>query len=163
MEREGWREGMDRGSHELMPTVIIQYAYPGVLGRHPDLRRFMKHLINGACTARPVYRRISNVSEPLIGAASKAEHVVKLGQPDWNSWSHSLAFGTELRREDVRFHWNLNPYWEPVEFELAARGNSRSGPWRRRIDTDLIRPTTSSNGRMRHRFRPNILRWARAR
>lgn len=76
----------------------------------------------------------------LIGAAIKAWHGVKLGQPDWNPRSHSLAFGAELRRENVRFHWILNACWEPLKFELPLAGTHEVGPWHRWIGTALDSP-----------------------
>ncbi len=72
----------------------------------------------------------------FLRQANKAWHGVKLNQPDWNSWSHSLAFSAELQKEKLLFHLILNAYWEPIEYELPAGG----GPWRRWIDTTLDSP-----------------------
>ena len=69
---------------------------------------------------------------------NRAWHGVKLGQPDWSSYSHSLAFGAELSREGLLFHWILNAYWEPLDFELPV--NPGGEAWRRWIDTALDPP-----------------------
>jgi glycogen operon protein len=69
--------------------------------------------------------------------ATKAWHGVKLNQPDWGDSSHSLALGGELRQEGCAFHFILNAYWQPLEFELPAPA---SGTWRRWIDTSLDSP-----------------------
>ena len=60
---------------------------------------------------------------------------MKLGDPDWSPWSHSLAFGAELPREDLHVHILLNAYWEPLDFELPSKCT-----WRRWIDTALEPP-----------------------
>jgi len=70
--------------------------------------------------------------------AKKAWHGVKLEQPDWSNYSHSLAFGAELRREGLRFHLILNAYWEPLNFELPVCDGGES--WHRWIDTALDPP-----------------------
>src|SRR5215467_7129405 len=111
-----------------------------LVARHAGLHRFLKLLMQ-----RRVRRDLYPEGHPmclnqLIGAAVKAWHGVKLGQPDWNWWSHSLAFGGELRREKVLFHVILNAYWEPLEFELPPAGTPDVGPWRRWIDTALDSP-----------------------
>ena len=64
---------------------------------------------------------------------------MKLGYPDWDPGSHSLAFGAELRREGLNIHMILNAYWEPLDFELPLV-NGGTGSWRRWIDTALDPP-----------------------
>ena len=59
-------------------------------------------------------------------------------QPDWSSWSHSLAFGADLPNEPLSFHLIMNAYWEPLDFELPPEG--MASPWRRWIDTFLRSP-----------------------
>ena len=49
-----------------------------------------------------------------------------------------MALGAELRREGLLFHFILNAYWEPLEFELPSVGEGSS--WRRWIDTALDSP-----------------------
>ena len=58
----------------------------------------------------------------FLREANKAWHGVKLHQPDWGDCSHSIALGAELRREGLFFHFILNAYWEPLEFELPVVG-----------------------------------------
>ena len=74
----------------------------------------------------------------MIAKANKAWHGVKLNQPDWGEGSHSIAFGAELKNEELRFHLILNGYWEPLEFELPPLASGK--PWRRWIDTSLPSP-----------------------
>ncbi len=105
---------------------------------HADVHRFVKLLI-----ARRLLRDVTHEEQrvsltELIAKANKGWHGVKLGQPDWGPNSHAIAFGAELRHENLSFHLILNGYWEPLEFELppAAAGK----PWRRWIDTMLPSP-----------------------
>jgi len=76
----------------------------------------------------------------LLREANIAWHGVKLEQPDWSSYSHSLAVSLEIRRERLLVHVILNAYWEPLDFELPATGNGEKDPWRRWIDTTLDSP-----------------------
>jgi isoamylase len=46
--------------------------------------------------------------------------------------------GAELRREGMSFHFILNAYWEPLEFELPVVGEAAR--WQRWIDTCLDSP-----------------------
>jgi glycogen operon protein len=73
----------------------------------------------------------------MLRDAKKAWHGVRLNQPDWSDASHSLAFGGELRREGLQFHFILNGFWEPLDFELPKLDRGR---WRRWIDTSLDSP-----------------------
>jgi isoamylase len=74
----------------------------------------------------------------MLEQANKAWHGVKLYQPDWGDCSHSVALGAELRGEGLRFHFILNAYWEPLDFELPELDGG--GSWRRWIDTALDSP-----------------------
>jgi isoamylase len=64
---------------------------------------------------------------------------VKLYQPDWSSWSHSVAFSVELKNPKQILHLILNAYWELLDFELPLIGEEGSS-WRRWIDTSLDSP-----------------------
>jgi isoamylase len=109
-----------------------------LLEKHAGLHRFVKLLIS---------RRLLRDLEPegqrttlneLLSSAKKAWHGVNLFEPDWTSWSHSLAFSAELPNERITFHLILNAYWQPLDFELPPIDTER--PWRRWIDTFLATP-----------------------
>ena len=109
-----------------------------LLEKHADLHRFVRLLI-----ARRMLRDLDaehqrTTLNELLHNATRAWHGVKLLQPDWSSWSHSLAFGADLPNERISFHMILNAYWEPLDFELPPDG--MDGPWRRWIDTFLLSP-----------------------
>jgi glycogen operon protein len=109
-----------------------------LLSKHADIHRFIRLLI-----ARRVMRDVEPERRrmPLnrfLQEVKKTWHGVKLNQPDWSRCSHSLALGGELRRDGLRYHFMLNSYRNPLEFELPPV-HSGSG-WCRWIDTALESP-----------------------
>jgi len=110
-----------------------------LLSKHADVLRFVKLLI-----ARRVIRDVEHerrrVSLSQVLREQKyAWHGVKLNQPDWSPFSHSIAISGELKTEGVLAHIILNAYWEPLDFELPILRSSRE-KWRRWIDTALDPP-----------------------
>jgi glycogen operon protein len=109
-----------------------------LLSKHADLHRFVKLLVSRRLM-RDLDHECRRVSlNQWLHDARKAWHGVKLDQPDWSRYSHSLAFGAELSREGLRFHLILNAYWEPLDFELPVCEGKEG--WRRWIDTSLDPP-----------------------
>jgi len=108
--------------------------------KHADVLRFTSLLI-----ARRLLRDISaernriGLNE-LLHESKLTWHGVKLGQPDWSGYSHSLAIGVEAPSEGLRFHVILNAYWEPLDFELPPVSDGETDAWRRWIDTGLESP-----------------------
>jgi glycogen operon protein len=76
----------------------------------------------------------------LLLEANKAWHGVKVDQPDWGPWSHSLAITSEVKGLGFFFHLILNAFWEPQEFELPPLEQEHRYIWRRWIDTSLDSP-----------------------
>jgi isoamylase len=111
-----------------------------LLSKHADVHRFVT-LLNARRLLRDIAHEQQRASlNELIRAANKAWHGVKLHQPDWSEWSHSVAFTAELRAEGTLVHLILNAYWEPLVFELPSVGNGDKDPWRRWIDTSRESP-----------------------
>jgi len=111
-----------------------------LLDRHRDVFRFVS-VLNARRVQRTLRHQTQRLSlAQLIGQANKAWHGVKLHQPDWSAWSHSLAFTAELKDEGVLGHFIFNAYWEPLKFELPPVASARPDPWRRWIDTALESP-----------------------
>jgi glycogen operon protein len=82
-------------------------------------------------------RRVS--LRQVLREQKHAWHGVKLNQPDWSPFSHSLAIGGELKSEGVMVDIIFNAYWEALDFELPIlRDGTQS--WRRWIDTALDPP-----------------------
>ena len=109
-----------------------------LLEKHADVHRFLRLLIERRLLRTVAYERERTSLTTLIREAKKAWHGVQLFHPDWTDGSHSLAFGAEVRKENLRFHLMLNAYWEPLEFQLPRLEDGR--PWRRWIDTALDSP-----------------------
>jgi len=111
-----------------------------LISKHADVHRFVKLLIE-----RRLLRDFQDDYEgeslnQWLRESNKAWHGVRLNQPDWSNWSHSVALGAEIMQERHLVHWILNAYWEPLDFELPELSVERSGPWRRWIDTGLDSP-----------------------
>ena len=110
-----------------------------LLSKHADVHRFAR-LLMARRLLRDVHheRQRTSLSE-LIQNSSHAWHGVNLGQPDWSSNSHSVAFSAELRQEGLRLHIILNAFWQPLDFELPPLSD-HGDPWRLWIDTALDPP-----------------------
>jgi glycogen operon protein len=109
--------------------------------KHAEILRFVR-LLNSRRTLRNSdAERERKTLHQFVREAHKAWHGVKLFQPDWNDWSHSIAFGAELKSEHVLIHIIMNAYWEPLTYELPETSDSEHGPWRRWIDTALEPPS----------------------
>jgi glycogen operon protein len=111
-----------------------------LITRHADVHRFVT-LLNARRLRRHLGLESWHLSLcELIQQAKKAWHGVKLHHPDWSESSHSIAFSVALEHDEVRAHFILNAYWEPLDFELPGVSEGVAGPWRRWIDTSLDSP-----------------------
>jgi isoamylase len=109
-----------------------------LVAKHADLHRFVT-LVNTRRLLRDVKSEQQHLSlNQILRNAKKVWHGVKLEQPDWSDYSHSLALSSEIPNEKLTFHLILNAYWEPLDFELPSL--SEYGSWRRWIDTSLDSP-----------------------
>src|SRR5271166_4430857 len=110
-----------------------------LVSNHSDVVRFVKLLIERRIMRDVAHERLRlSLAEALL-EIKPAWHGVKLDQPDWSSFSHSLAIGGELKIERVLAHIMLNAFWEPLDFELPVVRNGTEN-WRRWIDTSLDPP-----------------------
>jgi glycogen operon protein len=107
--------------------------------KHADLHRFFRLLIARRLMRDVEHERRRVSLEQWLHEANKAWHGVKLDQPDWSPWSHSLALSGELRRQGLWFYLILNAYWESLDFELPLIADGRQ-TWYRWIDTGLDPP-----------------------
>jgi glycogen operon protein len=110
-----------------------------LLHKHADVLRFVKLLIERRMMRDVEHERRRVSLWQVLREAKPAWHGVKLNQPDWSPFSHSIAIGGELKSEAVLAHLILNAYWEPLDFELPVL-NGGSKRWRRWIDTALDPP-----------------------
>jgi glycogen operon protein len=107
-----------------------------LLAKHAEVHRFVRLLI-----ARRLMRDVEHEHHTLVEMlreAIKAWHGVKLHQPDWSPWSHSLALNV-IAPDGLGFHVILNAYWKPLDFELPLLSDGLK-TWNRWIDTSLDSP-----------------------
>jgi glycogen operon protein len=108
------------------------------VNKHADVLRFVSLLIDRRSMRDVEHERQRTRLTTLIERATKGWHGVKINQPEWGDNSHSVALNLDLQREGMRFHFILNAFWEPLDFELPKLENDAS--WRRWIDTALDSP-----------------------
>jgi isoamylase len=111
-----------------------------LLQEHEDIHRFVKLLIERRLLRDAGAKRQQMTLTELIAKGVKGWHGTKLGQPDWSSYSHSIAFSAELAKENALVHFIFNAYWEALDFELPEVTNGQRGSWRRWVDTSLPTP-----------------------
>src|SRR5271165_553991 len=110
-----------------------------LVSKHADLFRFVKLLIERRVIRDVEHERHRVSLCQVLREQNHVWHGVKLNQPDWSPFSHSIAISGELKYERVLVHIIFNAYWEPLEFELPILREGRE-KWRRWIDTALDPP-----------------------
>jgi glycogen operon protein len=108
-----------------------------LLAKHADVLRFVKLLIERRVTRDVEHERRRISLSQALREIRHFWHGVKLNQPDWSPFSHSIAISGELKSEGLLAHIILNAYWEPLDFELPILSNQIWGRW---IDTALDPP-----------------------
>jgi glycogen operon protein len=111
-----------------------------LVAKHADVRRFVTLLVRRRLLRDLEAEYQGATLNQLLREANIAWHGVKLEQPDWSHYSHSLALSLEAQKHKLCFHVILNAYWEPLDFELPTTGNRDKDPWRRWLDTSLDSP-----------------------
>jgi isoamylase len=110
-----------------------------LLSKHADVLRFVKLLIERRMMRDVEHETLGVSLNQVLREQIHAWHGVKLNQPDWSPFSHSIALSGELKREGVLVYIILNAYWDALDFELPILKGGR-GSWRRWIDTALDSP-----------------------
>ncbi len=111
-----------------------------LLNKHADVHRFVT-LINARRTQRTVeYEHGRLTLAEVLQRATRSWHGVRLHQPDWGDFSHSIALSAELAAERLVVHLILNAYSEALRFELPRKSDAIELHWRRWIDTGLETP-----------------------
>ncbi len=102
-----------------------------------DLKRFVSKLILIRKSLpelfSPSYIHESSPKNPdlLLKDFWLEWHGVKINQPDWSSWSHTISYSINLSDRGSVMWLGLNAYKEPMEFALP----SAISPWKKIIDT----------------------------
>ena len=110
-----------------------------LVSKHSDVNRFVKLLIARRRMRDVAHERWRVSLTQVLREIKAAWHGVKLNQPDWSSFSHSIVIGGELKSEGILAHVIFNAHWEPLDFELPVLREGR-GNWWRWIDTALDPP-----------------------
>jgi glycogen operon protein len=110
-----------------------------LLSEHADALRFVRLLIARRLMRDVEHERRRASLSQVLREAKQAWHGVKINQPDWSPFSHTIVMGGELKNEGVLAHIILNAYWEPLHFELPILRNGIKNWWRW-IDTALDPP-----------------------
>ena len=105
------------------------------LQTHAELHRFVKGLIALRAQRESVRDAPALSLEQLMTLVRVQLHGVHLRQPDLHNTSHSLAVTASSLSGDLRMHFALNAYWEPLAFELPP-----GLAWRRVLDTSRSSP-----------------------
>jgi len=111
-----------------------------LVAKHADMHRFVTLLARRRLLRDLEAEYEGATLNQLLREANIAWHGVKLEQPDWSHYSHSLAMSLEAQKHKLRFHVILNAYWEALDFELPPVGTAGTDAWRRWIDTALDSP-----------------------
>jgi isoamylase len=110
-----------------------------LVSKHADIYRFVNLLIERRLSRFFEDKYEGQTLNQWLRESNKAWHGVRLNQPDWSNWSHSVALSAEFVNERNLVHWILNAYWEPLDFELPD-GGVPGRQWKRWIDTSLETP-----------------------
>jgi isoamylase len=111
-----------------------------LLERHRDIHRFGKHLIAFRMGRDMAEQEYSMSLNELLARAKIEWHGIKLGQPDWEDGSHSLACTVQGLGGRFRIHVMINAFWEALTFELPRVPKNPGDGWYRWIDTALESP-----------------------
>jgi len=109
-----------------------------LLEKHSDIHRFVKHLINFRLGLDNYKINHGMNLIKLLESVDIQWHGTKLGKPDWEDHSHSLAFEIKPLSRTYRMYGIINAYWEPLDFELPPVPGTKG--WCRLIDTSLDPP-----------------------
>jgi isoamylase len=111
-----------------------------LVAKHADVHRFVTLLVARRLLRSVEPKRQRESLSQLLREAKKAWHGVKLNEPDWSQWSHSVALTAEVWRQGLLFHLIVNAYWEPLDFDLPPLDQEYGPLWHRWINTGLDSP-----------------------
>jgi glycogen operon protein len=107
--------------------------------KHGDIHRFAKTLIAVRMNRDLPIERLDLTLNELLRRQPVTWHGVRLNAPDWSHDSHTLAATVGLLGYPVLLHIIVNAFWQPLEFQIPALGETHDA-WRRCVDTYLDSP-----------------------
>jgi glycogen operon protein len=105
-----------------------------------DLWRFVRCMIQARLDFDHGIEGGQMTLEEYLSKARVEWHGIALGQPDWGSESHSIAFTLHSFASSELRYIAINAYWKPLEFELSPVTGKPDAGWLRLIDTSLQSP-----------------------
>jgi glycogen operon protein len=111
-----------------------------LLDKEKELLAFIKRLIRFSHETEFFNELSYWTTTDRSGSSHICWHGVKLGYPDWNDTSHSIAFTLSNPDYAYLLHVMVNVYWEPLTFEIPPLPNERIKFWHLIIDTAAASP-----------------------
>ena len=133
------RRTQDGNNNAYCQDNEISWFDWSLLERHAEIHRFAKGMIHLRQGQARVATEMSMTLAEFLERSAVTWHGVKAGQPDWGDCSHTLSFTVTGVGGKRFYHFILNAYWEPLEFELPAMNGASRG-WLRLVDTYLEPP-----------------------
>ncbi len=99
---------------------------------------FVKKLIRFR-TSHPIFQMEKYWALFNDSEANIKWHGTKLDEPDWRDDAHSIAYSLQDEAGNLLFHFIVNAYWEPLEFELPLLAQ-KGKKWYPLIDTFQASP-----------------------
>ena len=108
--------------------------------KHADIHRFVKLLVQVRLHRDASMEEYAMSLRQLLEQPLITWHGIKLNQPDWADYSHSIAMTIQSLGGKLAMHFMINACNEPLEFEIPERINEKKCYWKRWIDTILKTP-----------------------
>ena len=103
-----------------------------------DLHHFVKNLISFIKNKEFFKLEKILTTKEVVSGPHLIWHGTKPYQPDWNSYSRSLAFSLNFPEHNEFLYVIMNAYWKGLSFELPRLNNSKK--WYPVIDTSRSYP-----------------------
>ncbi|HOT75761.1 MAG TPA: hypothetical protein PK467_08250, partial [Candidatus Wallbacteria bacterium] len=114
------------------------------IGKYPEIFNYFKKIISfrkeNPIFCLETFLNKSDAHNPELSSKFIDWHGVKLNQPDWSYFSHSLAFTinglskiTSIKNYDRRFYIAINAFSQPLDHEIPQARTKMS--WRLKADT----------------------------
>lgn len=109
-----------------------------LLKKNSALLRFVRYLLQRRSMRTSEHETTRTNLTEMLSKSRTTWHGTKLNHPDWSDQSRSIALNAEFDKFGVGFHFMLNAYWKPLDFELPPPPANKH--WRLWIDTHLPSP-----------------------
>jgi glycogen operon protein len=108
--------------------------------KHSDMHRFVKLLVQARLHRDEGMEEYSMSLRQLLEQPFITWHGIRLNQPDWADYSHSIAITIQSLGGKTAMHFMINANSESLEFEIPRSINDKTCEWRQWIDTCMKSP-----------------------